>query len=259
LGIASLEDLFMSDDVATNQAPAAPAAQSFWSRWLGVYVSPGQTFQDIARQPDFIFPLIASIVSALVFTEVMLGKIGMEQIIRNSIAQSGRTITAEQVQQAVQAGATIGIVISHVMALVGSPIYLAIVAALALLIINAIYGGAVNFKTAFSVACYTNLVNVLAVLMALPMIWFGAPERFNPNNPMPTNVGFFLSPLETSKGVMAIAGSIDLFSFWFIALLGIGYSAATGGKVKPLSIAGFYFGIWLVLVLGKVGLALIMS
>jgi hypothetical protein len=247
----------MSDDVAMNQEPAVLAARSFWSRWLGVYVSPGSTFADIARRPDFIAPLSVSIVSALVLTEVMLGKIGMEQIIRNSIAQSGRRLTAEQIEQAVEGGATVGIVIAHVMALLGTPIFMVIVAALGLLIVNVIYGGEVNFKTAFAVACYTNLINVLAVLMALPMIWFGDPERFNPNNPMPTNVGFFLSPLETSKVVMAIAGSIDLFSFWFIALLGIGYSATTGGKVKPLSIAAFYFGIWLVLVLGKVALALI--
>jgi hypothetical protein len=42
-----------------------------------------------------------------------------------------------------------------------------------------------------------------------------------------------------------------------IALLGVGYSAAAGGKIKALSISAIYFGLWLVIVLGKVGLAVI--
>ena len=63
---------------------------------------------------------------------------------------------------------------------------------------------------------------------------------------------------ETSKPLLAFASSLDLFSIWFIALLGIGYSAASGGKVKALSISALFFGCWLVFVLIKVGFALIM-
>jgi hypothetical protein len=90
------------------------------------------------------------------------------------------------------------------------------------------------------------------------IIFFGDPDRFNPNNPMPTNPGFFMNPLETSKPLLAFAGSLDLFSFWFIALLGIGYSAASGGKVKAFSISALFFGCWLVFVLIRVGFALVL-
>ncbi len=236
-----------------------PPPLSFWSRWLGVYTSPGETFRDVGRKPDFIFPLIVSIISGLVFTETMLFKIGMERIVRNALEQSGRVgqLSAEQMDQAVQQATTIGMVMAHLGPLLGPPIILAIIAALGLAIVNGIYGGQLNFKESFSVACYANLVGVLGAVMGVAMILFGDPERFNPNNPMPTNIGFFLNPLETSKPLLALASSLDLFSFWLIALLGVGYSAASGGKVKAFSIGTIFFGCWLVLALGRVGLALI--
>lgn len=233
---------------------------SFWARWMGVYFSPGETFWDIARKPDFILPLIVAIVSGLVLTETMLFKIGMGRIIRTAIEQSGRAgqMSAEQIDQAVRQGAIIGTVIAHLSVLLGTPIFLLIVAGLGLAIVNGIYGGQLDFKRSFAVACYANLLYVLGILMAMAMVLFGDPEHFNPNNPMPTNPGFFLNPLETSRLLLVFAGSLDLFSFWYLALLGIGYSAASGGKVKAFSISALFFGCWLVYVLLKVGLALLM-
>jgi len=240
--------------------PAAAAGEprrSFWSRWVGVYFSPRPAFEDIARKPDFILPLVVSVVSALAVTETLLAKVGMARIIRMSIEQSGRNLPAEQMEQAVRSGETIGTVMAHVGAVLGGPIFMLILAALALAIVNGIFGGQINFKTSFAVACYANLIGVLGALMALPLILFGDLERFNPQNPMPSNVGFFLNPLETSKPLMAVAGSLDIFSFWLIALLGVGYSAAAGGKIKAFSIGAIYFGLWLIIVLGKVGFALL--
>ena len=248
----------MSDPVLSPNGISTSSSGSFFSRWLGVYLSPSETFRGIARRPDFVLPLIVSIISALVITEVMLGKIGMERIIRMSIEQSGRQMPAEQLEQAVRQGAAFGLVMAHVGALLGSPIFLAILAALGLGIVNVIYGGEIKFKTAFAVACYVNLISILGVVMAVPLIFFGDLEHFNPQNPMPSNVGFFLNPIETSKPLMAFASSMDIFSFWYLALLGIGYSAATDGKTKPLSIGAIFFGLWVVYVLGKVALAMIM-
>jgi hypothetical protein len=239
------------------EGPAAPG--SFLSRFAGVFFSPRDTFADIARNPGFIAPLIALIVSSVAVTEAMLAKIGMERIVRTSIEQSKRasSMTSEQMQQAVEQGVRIGSVIAHLSGLLGGPIFMAIVAGIGLLIVNGIFGAQANFKTAFSISCYGYLVAVLGALMALAMIFFGDPEHFNAQNPMPSNVGFFLNPLETSKPWMALASSFDIFSLWFMALLGIGFSEATGRKAKALSVFLVYFGLWMIIVLGKVGLSML--
>ena len=49
----------------TTIAPPIPEdqpADSFLSRALGVFISPGRTFESIVRRPDFIAPLIVAIV-----------------------------------------------------------------------------------------------------------------------------------------------------------------------------------------------------
>lgn len=240
-----------------TESGASERPHSFWWRWLNVYISPGEAFEDVARKPEFIFPIIVAIVGGLAVIETMLGKIGAAQIVRTSIEQSGRasSMSAEQMQQAISRGAPFVTVITHIVAVLGPVIFVVIVAALGLAFVNGILGAKLGFKTSLSVAAYTTLIGAISSLMTVAVILFGDVERFNPNNPSPTNLGFFLNPVETSKPVMALASSVDLFSVWNLVLLGIGYSAATGGKVKPFTISMLYLGALLVWVLGKVGLA----
>ena len=81
--------------------------------------------------------------------------------------------------------------------MIGIPIYLLIVAAVSLFIVNVMFGGTTNFKVNFSVVCYANLVGLVGTVLALVLILFGDPEQFNPQNFIPSNVGFFLNPHET--------------------------------------------------------------
>jgi len=242
----------MSTAAAMEEPP-----KSFLQRLVGVYVSPGATFADIARKPDFIAPLVAGIVAAVVVTETLLARMGAERIVRQSIEQSSRasSMTPEQMQQAVEQGAKFTSVFMHLIGVVAPPIVMLIVAGLGLLIMNAIFGSQLKFKTAFSVACYANLVNVLGSVVALVMILLADPETFNAQNPMPTNPGFFLNPRETSKPLMSLLSSLDLFTLWAMVLLGIGFSAAADRKVKPMTVFLCYLGLWAVWVLAKAGLA----
>jgi len=68
----------MDETMVAPPGPEDPPGDSFLSRALGILISPGPTFESIVRRPDFLGPLIASIVAAVVVTEVMIYKIGME-------------------------------------------------------------------------------------------------------------------------------------------------------------------------------------
>jgi hypothetical protein len=224
---------------------------------VGVYISPGETFQHIARRPDFLAPLVTLIVVSVAVSETIVWKIGMERIIRISIEQSGRasSMSAEQMQQAIQQGAGIGKILAHAAGFLGPPIYLLIMTGLGLLILNLILSVPAAFKTVFSVVCYAYLVGVLGALMALALILFGDLERFNPENFVPSNVGFFLNRQEVSKPLYALASSVDIFTVWFLILVAIGLSAATGRKARSLSIFLAYAGVWAIWILGKMGWA----
>src|SRR5437016_3221869 len=70
--------------VATPTEYAEPP-KSFLERFIGVFISPTETFADIGRKPDFVAPLVVGIVGAVAITETMLAKIGMGRIVRASL------------------------------------------------------------------------------------------------------------------------------------------------------------------------------
>jgi hypothetical protein len=251
----------MGETTIAPPMPEEPPADSFFSRALGVFISPGRAFESIARRPDFLAPLIIMTVASIVIIEAMLQRIGAARIIRRSIEMSGKgsQMTPEQIDQAVQRAAGITAISMRVAAVIGVPIFLLVIAAVGLFIANVIFGGSANFKACFSVVCYANLVLLIATVLGLVMILFGDPEMFNADNFLPTTVGFFLNPQTTSKPLYVIASSFDIFRVWFIILSSMGFSAATGKKVGTLAVFLTFFGVWVLLVLGHVGWAAMMG
>jgi hypothetical protein len=244
----------MSTEMAMDEPP-----KSFFERLVGVFLSPGATFADIARKPDLIVPLIVSILATMAVIETMLARIGAERIVRQSLEQSGRAsnMSPEQLQQALEQGAKVTSIFMHLTGLLAAPIGLLVVAGLGLLIMNAIFGSRLKFKTAFCVTCYANLVTVLGAVIAVVMVLLSDPDQFNPQNPAPTNPGFFFNPRETSKPLLSLLGSLDIFTIWLLVLLGIGFSEAVSRKVKPTTISLCFGGLWAVWVLAKMGLAML--
>jgi hypothetical protein len=246
-------------DAVVNPAEADTPALSFQERLIGVFISPGETFADVARKPGFWAPLIAVVLGSVAMIETMIWKIGLERLARMGIEQSGRasSMTPEQMDQAVSQGAKITGIFMHVAGFLGPPIVLLIIAGVGLLIVNVIFGARAKFKTVFSLVCYADLVSVLGALTSVAVMLFGDPDHFNSQNPIPGNVGFFLNPHEVSKPLYALASSADIFAIWLLILLGLGVSKGTGGKVKPLPVFLAYAGVWILLILARVGFAMI--
>src|SRR5579859_7223685 len=61
----------MGNPVVTGSAEHAEPPKSFVERFIGVFISPGETFADIVRKPDFIAPMIVLIVITVAVTETM--------------------------------------------------------------------------------------------------------------------------------------------------------------------------------------------
>jgi len=245
----------MGETVTAPPLPDEP--DSFFRRALGVFISPAVTFESIVRRPDFLAPLIVSTVGSILLIEGMLEKIGAARIVRQAIEASSRAaqMSPEQVEQAVQRVATFTAISMRVGAVIGVPMFLLIVAATGIFIVNVLFGASADFKACFSVVCYANLVLMIGVVMGLVIVLFGDVEQFNPQNPIPSTVGFFLNQRETSKPLYVIASSFDIFRVWFVILASMGLSAATRKKVGTMAICLTYFAIWIALTLARAGLA----
>lgn len=250
----------MSTTVPQPQQPGAPGAadMSVADRCFGVFTEPVKTFASIARKPNFLAPLIAMIVITIATTEILLNRVGSEQIVRKSLEESGRasTMSPEQLQNAIHGGAAITAIIMHMSGVIGAPIFILIMAVIGMFIMKLVYGRPVQFKTAFSLAAYADLPMFLAGILGILVIVFGDPGSINPRNLTPTNIGFFMSA-SASKPLLSIGTSIDFFSFWLMGLLGIAFASTTSNKIKPRSVFFCFLGLWVIFVLVKTGLAAI--
>jgi hypothetical protein len=252
----------MGETMVAPPMPEEPPAGSFLSRLLGVFISPGETFADIARKPDFIAPVVTIVVAAWILFDTMYWKVGMETMTRLTLERSPFTsrMPPEQVEKAIHDSATHltrQLIITDVTIPIVTILFLLILAGLGLMIVNAILGGQVKFKTLFSVASYAQLPALLGYVLGLVVILFGGTDNLDPQNPIPLNLAFFLNYKDVPKPLFALAGSVDIVVVWMVILLGVGMSKATGGKVKALPITLCFVGAWAIWIIGKVAITAI--
>ena len=239
--------------------PEDQAGQSFISRLVGVFLSPGETFEDVVRKPDFVVPLAVGIAVAVSATELFLARVDMSAIIRWAMEHSSRAANTppEQMDQMVERIAHFQAIAAHVGGVLWVPVAVLVAGLIGMIALSTVFGGKVSFKTAFSIASYGYLVVIPETLILSIMVLFGDPQHIisNPQNPAPVTLGFFLDPATTSKPVMSLVSSVDIFTFWLMAVLSIGFAAASVRKAKASSMFFLYFGLWVVWALIKMGLS----
>ena len=89
-----------NDPASHSSAPELPP-KSFINRLMGVYFSPGETFQEIGLAPKLALPIIALALLTLLTTVVVLQRIPMEKASNDRIEQlvAENKITEEQAEQ----------------------------------------------------------------------------------------------------------------------------------------------------------------
>ena len=249
----------MADTGASINALQDTPAKPFLSRLIGIFIEPGETFEDIARKPNFIAPLVLLMLVSFAVAEAMIMKIGIQRIIMQSLVLGGQAakMDPEQLSMVVQRSAAIYSKVIPIIALLGTPVFLLIAAGFWLLVLNVFFAQRASFKQVFSVTCYANLPSIVGAVMAVVVIFYGDPDSFNPRNVAPTNPGYFMNPLTSSHALLAVASSLDVIVLWFLVLLAIGLARVSRNKVKTGSIFLTYLGVWVLLVIAKVGMAVL--
>jgi hypothetical protein len=247
----------MTPGTIPNATPE-PAKMSELSRLSGVFFEPQKTFEDIARRPTFLVPLIAVIVFSLVFIFLYGQKVGWERTIREQMEGSSRAqqMSADQREQQIAFLAKMSPIFGYAGVIVGSPVIDLIIAGVLLLIAGGLMSAPLKFKQVFAMVCFSGLPFAIWTLLATVLLFVKNPEEYNLKNPLVFNPGAFLDPAATSKFVYSLATSLDLFTLWVIVLMATGLAAAAGKK--KLSFGGGLFAVilpWGVYTLGKAALA----
>lgn len=246
----------MPDSVAASPDLTAPLSET--QRVVDTFVAPSKTFTDILRKATFWGPLLILILVAVGFSFGVQQKVGWDRVFENNMHQQpSREEQFEKLsadQQATQKA--VGVKITEVITYCYPVIILIFTAIFALLIwvtANFIFGGSSKFGQVFAVNMYANLVMNIKYLLAIVALFAGlAPDSFLIQNPVGTNVGYFLST-DAPKWLAALCAHLDLFEIWSVLLTTLGISIVA--KVSRGKAAAAVIGWWLIFVLVGVGIA----
>lgn len=247
----------MTEIAAPEVAAAAPALSQV-ERIVDTFVAPSKTFTDILRSASWWLPFLIIVVVGYAFVFTVDKKVGWDQVLENSLkanpAQAEKISSAPAEQQAtIRSGMLIGYkVFSY-----GFPLpvllFWVIGAAVLLATLNFAFGGRAKFGELFAVFVYAGLPGVFKSILTIIALFAGlSAESFQLQNPVGTNLGYYLSP-ETPRWLLTLATSIDALTIWTLILLVIG--SAIVGKVKRGTAAAAVVGWWVLITLFSVGLA----
>src|SRR5262245_42084182 len=150
---------------ATKPADAEPepAPQNFFSRLIGVWFSPGETFAEIGRAPRMLAPILVLMIMGGATGYLMLNRIGVRGFFRPGFEQAvgNGWMSQEQADQQLQSmtNGRAAMVIKLMIPIIGlcqSLIVALILVGIAKLI-TGLTGGESAFKPLFSVSLYTLL------------------------------------------------------------------------------------------------------
>ncbi len=230
---------------------------SAWGRLIGALVAPVRTFESIAGRPTWALAFIVLWVlgagsSVLAWQKVDPGEV--REVTRERMGAQTSGLTEEQREQALDQAVKVTPIFAYGCSVVMPPVaYL--VSALMLWVALKIAGGTIGFQTSLAVTVHGMMPWALAALLAVPIVLAAETIGFHQlegGNLLASSAAAF-APAEASRTLRALLGSLDIFSFWTVALLAIGFAIAA--KVSRGKAAVAVIALWLVWVVVKVGFA----
>jgi len=232
------------------------------ARVMGVFLSPTKTFESIARKPgwDWLLPVVLLMAASFIAQSVLLPKMDVDEAVKTqmkfvdkmakgSIPEEKRGEIEQKTREGMESGTR--------------PVRRALntlfIPALVLLVplfyhgIAAAFGKKTRYFTVLSGYAYTWVIYVIPTLLTAAVAW--PLEKIDANDiqfyrVLKSNVAAFLDFETTSKVVLALTSSIDVFDIWAFFVGSIALSKTT--KFSPTGAKYVVGGVWLVYILCKV-------
>ena len=239
-----------------QQAPEAPEKVNSFARIFGVIFSPKETFESIARKPTWLLPTILLCVVSMAFIIAFGSRPGAwRAYMEAQFEKSSRVqqLTAQQREQALETQLKYTPKVTPAVVPIIDFSLVLIIAAAYWVVFSMGAGLKVSFKTSLGITAHAWVPFILSGLLAMIVVLLKDPSMIDLNNPLAADVGAYL-PTGTSKGLVAAGHSLDLFSFWVLALFAMGFSAVNPKKLKFGGALAWVVGIWLFYVVMKAGL-----
>jgi len=238
-------------------APEPIPALSEPERIIDTFIAPSKTFADLRRSASWWAPWLLLAIIGIGFIYVVDQRIGFRKVTENQIQTSPRAsqrigdMPPAQRNAAIETQAKWTRNIAY-----GFSIFLllwnAIIAAVLFATFKFGAGSNVSYSRSYAIIMYASLPGILKSILAIVSILAGAaPDSFTLQNPVATNLGYFLNP-ENSHFLYSVGTALDIFIIWTLILTAIGFSVV--GKVKRSTSMALVFGWYVLFTLVSAGL-----
>lgn len=230
----------------------APPSGSF-TRVIGVLVNPGPAFQSIAARPTWIVPILLTCIVSIGVIATFSYRVGWRSFMEHQFANNSRMeqMSPAQRDKAVDKAAKIAPIFAYVGGSVGTVISAVIAAGLLLAAFNLLASARIGFVTALSIVAYGWMPFVVSGLLGIVLLLIKDPSTVELEHLVASSVGAFISN-DAPKWLQALTTSLDLFTFWAIALLAIGFNKANPRKVSLGKSFAIVIGMWVFYLVLKV-------
>lgn len=239
-----------------NEAAEAEPPPGFLSRLVGLYFTPSETMRQVARRPTFWAPLLAFMAVTAAFNAVWLRAMDPAAFVRAQIEDSpiADHLSPEARAAGIAEQTRLFPLRSWLGPLVFSPLSLVFVAAAYLAVFRFFYEGQLVFRQSLAVVAWTYFGAFLVILpLTLLVLYLKQDWNVDPQSALQANLTLLFEKRSVPRAVYSLAESLDLFSAWMLALLSIGYGAATPTRAGRAAIG--VIAVWAVFVLGKAAVA----
>jgi len=164
----------MSESVEVPQATSPPQARKgFAARVIGVFMSPGETFEDIARRPTILAPLLFLFVVQAVFTYLILPAQGQDAALFTENSSFFQRLPEEQRAEIMEQQRNPSPTRRMVSAVAGPIVIFVFFVIFALVFwgVGNLLGGEPTFKKVLSMLLFAGMIGLVAgSLIKLPLI-----------------------------------------------------------------------------------------
>lgn len=220
-------------------------------RVVDTFIAPTKTFTDLLRSTNWLLPFLLFMIVSAGFAFTVDKKIGFDSVAEQAIQQSpmaqDRMSSLSPADRAVavhrQAVGTkyvsyVGGIFFLLFALIGALLNWAS--------INFGFGAKTTFGQNFALQMFASLPLFLKSLVCIVVVAAGGgSENFNLQNPIGTNLGFYMT--DSAAWIKAALTFFDIFGIWALVLAVIGLACISGKSKGQTAIV--VFGWWFILMI----------
>jgi Yip1-like protein len=243
-----------------QQAPEAPEKVNPFARMVGVIFSPKATFQSIARRPDWLVPLILLCIAECAVVGVYGQHVGWRGMLEKQLSNNEQfqQLKPDAQQERINTVMPWVSKIAYVEVIVGPFLAAFLFAGVFWLIFNMGAGAKIAYGMCLAIVSYALVPAILGSLLGVLIIFLKDPSTIDLQHLVASNVGALMSS-DSPKALVAALRAVDLFLFWEMFLLAIGFAAAAPKKLSTGTAFAYIFGLWAFAVLCTAGIVAVVS